>query len=273
MEMIQGNLITVQTLAEDFRTLGVQAGMTLMLHSSFKSLGSWVAGGPAAVILALEEVLGEEGTLIMPTHSTDLSDPSGWSRPPVPEAWWQTIREQMPAYDPYLTPLNNMGVIPDCFRKQKGVKRSNHPLHSFAAWGKHRDKIIDGHKLDFALGEASPLARIYELGGSVLLLGVGNLNNTSLHLAECRADYAGKRIVKAGSPVTMDGYRQWAQFEELDWSSDDFAEIAEQFHLETGLITYGKVAAAPAQLIPQRDIVDYAVRWMEANRKGCVQEQ
>lgn len=96
MEEVQGTLITVDRLAADFRRLGVQEGMTLLLHSSLKSLGQWVAGGPVAVILALEQVLGEEGTLVMPTQSSDLTDPSGWSRPPVPEAWWPEIREHMP---------------------------------------------------------------------------------------------------------------------------------------------------------------------------------
>lgn len=135
MEEIRGDLITVETLAADFRKLGVTEGMTLLLHSSFKSLGQWVAGGPVAVILALEQVLGEEGTLVMPTHSSDLTDPAGWSNPPVPKEWWQSIREQMPAYDPDMTLLRGMGIIPDCFRKQKGVRRSSHPIHSFAAWG------------------------------------------------------------------------------------------------------------------------------------------
>lgn len=120
MEEVQGTLITVDRLAADFRRLGVQEGMTLLMHSSFKSLGQWVAGGPVAVILALEQVLGEEGTLVMPTQSSDLTDPSGWSRPPVPEEWWPGIREHMPAYDPDLTPIRGMGIIPDCFRKQRG---------------------------------------------------------------------------------------------------------------------------------------------------------
>ncbi|MBT2290016.1 AAC(3) family N-acetyltransferase [Paenibacillus albidus] len=266
MDEIKGNLITVKTLAADFRALGVTAGMTVLLHSSFKSLGSWVAGGPAAVILALEEVLGEEGTLVMPTHSGDLSDPSGWSRPPVPEAWWQAIREQMPAFDPDLTPLYGMGVIPDCFRKQKGVKRSSHPLGSFAAWGRHRDQIIDGHGLDLAYGDDSPLARIYDLDGRILLLGVGNLNNTSLHLAECRASYPGKKQLTGGAPVMVNGLREWTEFIELEWNSDDFAELGEQFQQETGLVRHGNVAAASAMLIPQRELVDYAVRWMERNR-------
>ncbi|OBZ10551.1 AAC(3) family N-acetyltransferase [Bacillus sp. FJAT-27264] len=266
MEMIQGNLITVETLAEDFRRLGVHEGMTLIMHSSFKSLGEWVAGGPVAVILALEEVLGEEGTLVMPTHSNDLSDPSGWSRPPVPEAWWTSIREKMPAYDPDMTLLRGMGVIPDTFRKQKGVKRSNHPIHSFAAWGKHRDQIVDGHELDCGLGEHSPLARIYDLNGSVLLLGVENLKNTSLHLAECRASFPSKQEIVSGAPMMVDGNRQWVEFKELDWESVDFVALAAQFQEDTGRIALGQVAAARAKLIPQREIVDYAVRWMERNR-------
>ncbi|WP_410513256.1 AAC(3) family N-acetyltransferase [Paenibacillus sp. BR2-3] len=267
MEEIQGDLITVETLAEDFRKLGVRAGMTLLLHSSFKSLGNWVAGGPVAVILAIESVLGEEGTLVMPTHSGDLSDPAGWSRPPVPKEWWQTIREQMPGFDPDLTPLHGMGVIPDCFRKQKGVGRSVHPTHSFAAWGKHRDRIVNNHALDYGLGGNSPLARIYELDGSILLLGVGNLNNTSLHLAEFRAAYPGKEEATPGTPMMVDGVRQWVAFKDLDWNSEDFEGIGEQFQEDTGLIAYGRIAAATAQLIPQRKIVDYAVDWMERNRK------
>lgn len=266
MEEIQGTLITADMLAADFRGLGVQEGMTILLHSSFKSLGQWVAGGPVAVILALEQVLGEEGTLVMPTQSSDLTDPSGWSRPPVPEAWWPGIREHMPAYDPSLTPTRGMGIIPECFRKQKGVRRSSHPVDSFAAWGKHRDAIIDGHSLEYAFGEQSPLARIYELGGSVLLLGVDHGNNTSLHLAEHRADYAGKQEVMAGAPMLVDGVRQWVEFKDYNWSSDDFAQLGADFGRETGRITSGYVAASAAQLVSQREIVDYGVKWLEQHR-------
>ncbi|WP_342564026.1 AAC(3) family N-acetyltransferase [Paenibacillus sp. FSL R7-0345] len=267
MEEIQGNLITVETLAADFRRLGVQEGMTLLLHSSFKSLGQWVAGGPVAVILALEEVLGTEGTLIMPSQSSDQTDPSGWSRPPVPEAWWQTIREQMPPYDPDLTPLRGMGVIADTFRKQRGVRRSSHPIDSFVAWGKHRDFIINGHGLEFAFGEQSPLARIYDLQGHVLLLGVDSLNNTSLHLAEYRAGYAGKQEVIAGTPMLVEGNRQWVQFRDLNWDSEDFAALGGDFGRETRLIRHGNVAASAAQLMPQRELVDYGVKWLERKRK------
>src|SRR6478736_6476447 len=184
--------VTIPSLLADFAALGVGPGMTLLLHSSLSVLG-WVCGGPVAVILALEELLGPDGTLVMPTHSGGLSNPANWQHPQVPESWWQIIRDTMPAYDPDLTPTRQMGAISETFRKQPGVRRSAHPQDSFAAWGRHADVVAAGHALEFGLGEGSPLARVYDLDGQVLLLGVGHGNNTSLHLAEYRAEFPTKQ--------------------------------------------------------------------------------
>lgn len=266
VEEIQGELYTVETLRADLKALGVKEGTTLLVHSSFKSLGKWVCGGPTAVVLALEAALGEQGTLVMPTHSNDLGDPSRWQNPPVPQAWWDTIREQMPAYDPDLTPLWYMGVIPDTFRRQQGTIRSGHPQVSFAARGREAQKITADHGLEYGLGERSPLARIYELGGEVLLLGVGHENNTSIHLAECRANYPGKQIYTAKAPMRVHGERRWVEFTELEYDSDDFERLGADFARDTGLVKQGQVAGATALLMPQRELVDYAVGWLERHR-------
>lgn len=267
-EVIQktpNNPATVQSLAKDLSALGIMPGMTLLVHSSLSSLG-WVCGGAVAVILALESVLGDKGTLVMPTHSSDLSDPAQWENPPVPETWWELIRETMPVYDPDLTPTRNMGAIPECFRKQEGVLRSSHPQQSFAARGVKAAKIVKRHSLDFGLGEGSPLARIYEIEGWVLLLGIGYNNNTSLHLAEYRADYRGKKFREDGAPILIEGERQWVTLQDIELDDSDFVAIAESFARETGLVRYGFVAQATARLMPQRPLVDYAVQWMQRNR-------
>ena len=258
---------TVDSLRSDLHALGVEPGSVVLVHSSLSAMG-WVCGGAVAVILALQEALESDGTLVMPAHSSGLSEPGKWENPPVPESWWPVIRENMPAYDPRLTPTSNMGVIAETFRMQRGILRSSHPQVSFCACGPQASHIIDDHSLAFGLGEDSPLARIYDLNGLVLLLGASHGSNTSMHLAEYRADFPTRRIVQEGAPITMSGSRRWTTFEEVEPDSSDFGRIGEDYlRSDAGkVVRQGRVGLADCQLMPQRDVVDFAVGWLEENR-------
>jgi aminoglycoside 3-N-acetyltransferase len=259
--------ITVRSLAGDLRELGVRPGMLLLVHCSLRSLG-WVCGGALAVIQALQRSLRSYGTLVMPAHSGNLSDPVQWRHPSVPRGWLEEIRASMLPYDPSLTPTRGLSAVAELFRTLPDVVRSRHPHMSFAAWGAEAITVATDHGLDFGLGEDSPLARIYELDGWVLLLGVDHSVNTSLHLAEYRASYPGKQEVASGAPLLVGGHRRWKKFSDINISSADFARLGQDFtRRHSSLVRSGRVGLARAQLFPQRACVDFAVRWMERHRR------
>ncbi|MCA9642384.1 MAG: AAC(3) family N-acetyltransferase, partial [Myxococcales bacterium] len=151
---------TVASLEADLRAIGLAAGQVVLVHSSLSALG-WVAGGAQAVVEALLNVLTDAGTLVMPAYSTGNSEPTHWREPPVPEAWWQIIRDQMPAFDRKRTPTREMGAIAELFRTWPDARRSDHPACSFAAWGRYAHAITAEHRLNSSFGEDSPLARVY----------------------------------------------------------------------------------------------------------------
>jgi aminoglycoside 3-N-acetyltransferase len=259
------SLLTTAMFIEQVGALGVEPGMTLIVHSSLSSLG-FVVGGAPAVILALEEVLGKQGTLAMPTHSGDLTDPAEWQNPPAPEAWHAIIRETMPAFRPDLTPSEGVGIIPESFRKQDGTLRSYHPFVSWAARGSYAEVITAHHALSMSSGETSPVARLYDLAAHVLFIGSSWDCNTSFHLAEYRNRFAERKRCTRGGPVlTETGSTRWATYDDIYFYDADFLEIGAAFEA-TGKVRTGSIGKATCKLFPQRDAVDFAVEWMNAHR-------
>lgn len=252
--------ITKDSLVADFKNLGIKKGDILTVHSSLSSIG-WVSGGAIAVILALFEVLGENGTLIMPAHSGDLSDPSGWGNPPVPESWWQTIRDTMPGYHPKYTPTRSMGAIAEAFRSFPEVSRSSHPQVSFSGWGQHAADILANHSLNYGLGECSPLGKLYQFSDAkILLLGVNYENNTSFHLAEYRQSDV--KPIKYGAPILENDKTIWTEYTDIELFTDNFLTIGTDFEAENKCIN-GTVGNSKVKLFNQKKAVDFAESWLK----------
>lgn len=252
--------ITKDDLTRDLWNMGVQPGDVLLVHASLSTIG-WVVGDARSVTEALIGAIGDEGTLVMPAFSGDLSDPVDWRNPPVPKSWIDPIRRSMPAFDPARTPTRQMGKIAEAFRTWPGVLRSVHPVSSMAALGLHAEDIISRHELAYSLGDRSPMGKIYELDSKVLLIGVGHDRNSSLHLAEARALH-GRRIVRR-MPIKQGDQVVWQGYEDVD--DDDgklFPEVGRAFE-STGEVTLGQIGLAESRLMKQRRLVDFATAWLD----------
>lgn len=248
---------TVSSLVADFRELGVKEGMTLIVHTSLSSLG-WVCGGAEAVIQALMQAVGEDGTLVMPAQSAGNSDPADWMAPPVPESWWPVIREHMPAFSVDTTATRGMGAIAELFRQFPGVIRSHHPMYSFTAWGKNKEYVTENQLLQEGFGETSPLAKIYKLGGKILFIGVGHDSNTSFHLSEhARKDQV---YVTKSAALMENGERVWKTYSEIDYDSDCFEKIGYEFERMENYQRM-KIGGAVCKLFDQRKVVDFGRKW------------
>jgi aminoglycoside 3-N-acetyltransferase len=257
--------VTVGTIVDDLRDLGVAVGDTLLVHSSLSALG-WVCGDAQAVVDALRRAVTPAGTLVVPTHTTQYSDPSVWSNPPVPDDWVATIRAERPPFRPESTPTRSMGAVAECARAYPDAVRSRHPEVSFAARGADAGAVVDDHSYDRGLGEQSPLAAVYERDGRVLMLGTGHDANTSLHLAEYRADYP-KATVENEAPVLRDGERVTVAYEDIETDTADFEAVGRAFEdARPEAVDRGSVGDADARLVDQPALVDFAVEWFEANR-------
>ena len=154
-----------QKIKEDLQALGLKKDDAVLVHSSFKSLGS-VEGGIQTVIEALLSVIGDRGTLLGPTLTFSYVTPS------------------KPVFEYANTP-SCVGAISEYIRTMDGAKRSINPTHSCTAVGFKRDWYVEGHEKDCTpVGENSPFYKLHQDGGKVLMLGCRVGANTSMHGVE-----------------------------------------------------------------------------------------
>ncbi|WP_176085251.1 AAC(3) family N-acetyltransferase [Martelella sp. HB161492] len=247
---------TRRSLAADLAGAGLSPASTVIVHTSLKALG-WIAGGPVALIEALIDVAGDGGTIVMPTHSSQMTDPAGWSCPPVPPAWHEVIEAEMPAFDPATTPSRAMGQTAELFRTWPGVLRSHHPMTSFAARGAGAERLVRRHDLESPLGEGSPLAELYRQNALVLLLGVGFDRCTMVHLAEDRA-FPDRPTEEQASAITENGQRVWKRYRiGENMNSERFIAIGADLIAE-GVARRFAIGQGHGIIVPARAVVDRA---------------
>ena len=99
----------------------------------------------------------------------------------------------------------------------------------------------------------------------MLFLGTTHATNTSLHLAEYRADLD-VGTFEQGSAVLVDGKCEWVNWTELDDDSDvpDCGGAFEAKHPDT--VVSDTVGTGDAVCLEQRRLVDFTTDWFGRNR-------
>lgn len=236
----------------------------MLVHCSLRAVG-WVCGGAVAVVQALLDVVGPDGTLVVPSQTTSNREPSLITDPPLPESWWQTYRDQLPGFDPAVTPSEGVGVVAERVRTWPGAARSAHPQTSFAAVGRRAGELMADHAPTCHLGEQSPLAKLVDAHAKVLLLGVGFDRATGFHLAEYQLPDPPTR--EYSSVVESSSGRRWITYTDVNLDDSDFAPLGAAFqHRSTNVVT-GPIGNAASRLFPLAEAVTFAKDWMAVNRR------
>ena len=223
-----------KTLVSQLQATGVRDGAVLLVHTAFSAVRP-VQGGPRGLILALRDALGPGGTLVMPSW------PGG----------------RMEPFDPKQTACDpDLGIVADTFWRMPGVKRGDH-FHAFAADGPLAGQVVgDPLPLPPHIPE-SPVGRVHELGGQILLLGVNHDANTMVHLAEVLAGVP-YGIIYEG--LSFEGGRwRTVRYRENDHCCARF-RLVDRWLDDAGLQVHGAVGHGHARLVRSKDVTAIVLR-------------
>jgi aminoglycoside 3-N-acetyltransferase len=255
--------ITPSRLRADLAALGLRAGDTVMLHAAMRAIGP-VMGGPNTVVEALLATLGPTGTLMMYVGWHDLPDFIDDLPPDEREAY---EREHPPFDLATARAVRDHGILAEVVRTWPGAERSANPEASMVAIGAAADALTRDHPRDYGYGPGSPLARLIERGGRVLLLGAPLDTITLLHYAENVAQMRDKRTVRYRYPALVEAQRVWIAVEDFNTGephADYSFEGITRAYLATGRGQTGTVGHVHGHLFDAADLTAFAVAWLEA---------
>jgi aminoglycoside N3'-acetyltransferase len=247
-------------LAADLARMGIAQGDTLFIHSSLKSLG-YIDGGATTVVQALQDAVGPQGTLVIPTYYM----PGGSIR--------ATCEMQDYVFD-VRKDGTNMGRLPESFLACTGIHRSVHPTHSVSAWGRHAAYLTEAHhRAPSVFGEGSPWQRFVDVEhAKVLGLGISMGPVTFYHVLEDAMGAAFPVPVWQDESYLLPCLDQQGQRWEVPVrpfaasiaqrridhpSRSDLRDYFQAEFKRTGLLVEGQVGDAASWWIPARGFFDH----------------
>lgn len=160
-------------IANALRSVGLSPGDTAFVHVCLEALGR--PEGPATDeacralwLEALQEAVGPEGTLLVPTYTFSFcrQEPFDVQETPTDGGDWSTSREFL-----------------ELFRRRPGAFRSRDPIHSVAGIGPRAAELLQDVP-PTCFGPGSVHERLLKAGGKICLIGVGLYEASFRHYVE-----------------------------------------------------------------------------------------
>jgi len=225
------------------------AGNHVVVHTALSSF-EHIEGGARSLCEALMEVVGEIGTVVMPAFTSRHTV--------IPVAPALVVRRPT-AFHSDLPVDPELGIVAEEFRRVPGVLRSNHPTHSFAAWGRQARDVLSTQRDNNPLG---PLKKLNVVQGQVLLLGTTLRAASPVYLAE---EGLGAPYLRRYTALRLNasGYEERVVVENVPGCSAAFVKLEDRIDL-------AKVKSLPltrgaARKIPIRYLVNLAARLLADN--------
>lgn len=257
---------TRASLRADLARLGVRAGDTVFLHAAMRAVGP-ILNGPEILAYALLDAVGVNGTIMVYTNWDTLHEGLLDHTGRVLPEW----RDHVPGFDPQASrAIRINGIIAETVRTMHGARRSGNPAASMAAIGRDADWLTANHPQDYGYGNGSPLAKLVETEGRVLMIGAPWRKCTLIHHAEHLARIPDKLVVKYEVPFSAPHGTVWRFIEEYETDDpvhpalpvDHIERIVTDF-VAAGNGLRGLVGSASSLLMDAKPLVAFAVEWLE----------
>jgi len=153
-------------------------------------------------------------------------------------------------------------MAPSTFLQRQEARRSLHPTHSVAGIGPMISALAKGHEDSVTpCGPDSPYYRLAELGGYVLLIGVGQDSNTTIHTCEELAEVPYHLQTQPTDAVIIDygGRRHIMRLVLHDWGTPRQFDRLDDELLRRGIMQVGRVGNATLRLIRSVAMIEWLV--------------
>lgn len=247
---------TRETLARDYKKIGLKGGDVVLVRASLKSIGAPDLENKQDHVDAILDVIGERGTLVGLSFSRSFARP--FCFPPKNFVF----DENTPAITGGF--VNLMLLHPE-------RQRSKHPTNSFVAIGEKANEILSGH--DEREHSYYPMEKLLAQNGKMLLVGCieDSPGFTTVHLAEYNLGLLKKIMFPWIHRVfySKNGEVRLFKRAEVGGDSNTFSKFYPLYR-EKNLLKEGLIGEARSMMICCQDAYELECDVLKSNPKFCI---